>query len=134
MIVVAIVFQMVYGEVLRPPTKNELIKLMLLWDLYIAVVAVYRERLCEPFFLNCVARAQKFGVQALEKRSCCNMDSEQIVGIPRFQLPFARRLLLKGKCFQTLFHTYAALQESGSFSIDSKIAPIRVSRKLGFMF
>jgi hypothetical protein len=31
--VVAIVFQIAYGGVLRPPTKNELIKLMLLWGL-----------------------------------------------------------------------------------------------------
>jgi hypothetical protein len=33
MILVAIVFQMAYGGVLRPPTENELIKLMLLWGL-----------------------------------------------------------------------------------------------------
>jgi hypothetical protein len=61
----------------------------------VAIVAVDRERLCQPFFLNCIARSHKNSPSKLWKKEVL----EQIVGIPRFQLLFARRLLLKRKCF-----------------------------------
>jgi hypothetical protein len=65
----------------------------------VAIVAMDIQRLCQPFFLNCLESCR--GGLALEKRFCCNMDSKQIVGIPRFQLLFARRSLLNRKCFNS---------------------------------